>query len=113
MILLDEPTSHLDFKNQSLVLGMVDKLSPGEEIDHCHDNAPSRARAASLQPGSLMSNGNFLAIGDPDEVMTEETLGKVYGMLVRIISVNDQISGKKLKFVIPTTSPTVSAGIGK
>ena len=107
-ILLDEPTSHLDFKNQSLVLGMVDKLAQERKLTivmttHLPDHALLHSSRVAL-----MNKGNFLAIGSPDEVMTEETLGKVYGMLVRIVTIDDPISGKRLKFVIPSTAPSTN-----
>ncbi len=105
VILMDEPTAHLDFKNQSLVLGMVDKLAHERKLTivmttHLPDHALLHSSRVAL-----MSNGNFLAVGSPDDVMTEDTLGRVYGMLVRIVTIDDPISGKKLKFVIPATKP--------
>lgn len=109
VILLDEPTSHLDFKNQSLVLGMVDKLAHEKKLTIVMTtHLPEHALLHSSRV-ALMNKGKFLAIGTPDDVMTEETLGKVYGMEVRIISVDDRVSGKRLKFVIPTTSISQTA----
>jgi iron complex transport system ATP-binding protein len=97
MLLLDEPTSHLDFRNQALVLGIISRLA--EEglavimTSHFPDHAfayPSRV--------ALMSDGRLIAEGAPDEVVTEENLRATYGINVNVFTVQEPTSGRQFRF---------------
>jgi len=50
---------------------------------------------------ALMKDGNFLEIGRPAEVMTQDTLAQVYGMQVSMISADDPNTGQRLKLCVP------------
>jgi iron complex transport system ATP-binding protein len=83
VILLDEPTAHLDLRNQVLTLRIVRALAAGglTMIMTTHD--PNHAlwfggRAA------LMKDGRFVAVGPAHDVMTEATLTSTYGVDVAV-----------------------------
>jgi iron complex transport system ATP-binding protein len=97
MLLLDEPTSHLDFKNQTVILKMVGKLAKRGLSVIMTSHFPDHALAYAGQI-ALMHNGNFLAQGHPRDVVNERTLEKIYGIGVKIFSVHDPESGEEIRF---------------
>lgn len=92
LLLLDEPTSHLDFGNQIRLLNTLQKLAntglPIIMTSHFPDHAFLSNRVA------LMKSGEIIDIGTPDEIITEQNLEKVYGIKVKVIyaeSINRKI----------------------
>jgi iron complex transport system ATP-binding protein len=84
VILLDEPTAHLDLHNQVRTLRMVRSLAADgmTMIMTTHDPNHAlwfRGRAA------LMKAGRFIAVGPSREVLTEATLSAAYGVDVAVL----------------------------
>ena len=85
VILLDEPTAHLDLRNQVLTLRMVRSLAAEGMTMVMTTHDPNHAlwfggRAA------LMKDGSFVAVGPVSEVMTEAALTSTYGVEVAVFS---------------------------
>lgn len=100
VILMDEPTSALDFKNQALVLKMINKLAKQGITIILSTHFPNHALLYSCKV-AMMNKGGFIAFGPADKTLTEETLEKTYGINVRIYSA-DKASGKeKVRFCVP------------
>ena len=83
VILLDEPTAHLDLRNQVLTLRMVRSLAADGMTMIMTTHDPNHAlwfggRAA------LMKDGRFIAVGPSREVMTEEALSSTYDVHVAL-----------------------------
>jgi len=88
VMLLDEPTSHLDFKNQVLVLTKVSEIARKKSVAALmtvHD--PNLAMLFSAQV-ILINHGCVVAQGPPHEVITEENLSSLYGIDVVVLKVN-------------------------
>jgi len=100
VMLLDEPTSHLDFKNQVLVLKIMEKLSKEGLSIIMTSHYPNHAFLFSSRI-ALMAGGRFHAVGNPDEVISPENLGVIYGMKVNILTADDPESGDVVKFCVP------------
>jgi ABC-type cobalamin/Fe3+-siderophores transport system ATPase subunit len=85
-LVMDEPTSNLDFGNQVRVLRRVKELA-GRKLGllmttHFPDHAfLCASRVAVLKTGKL------LAMGAPEEVLTQHSLENAYGVSVRIVEV--------------------------
>ena len=82
VLLLDEPTAHLDLKYQSGILGLVHRLTHQEELTvviSLHDLNLAALYADRL---ALLSKGQLLAVGCPAEVLTPERLTRVYDVPV-------------------------------
>jgi iron complex transport system ATP-binding protein len=97
VILLDEPTAHLDFKNQVRILEIIKKLANEQSISAVltlHD--PNLACIYS-DTIALIKNGMIRAIGKPDEVMVEDLLEEVYEVPIRIFKLNG------IRFIMPKT----------
>lgn len=80
LILLDEPTSHLDLLYQKQVLDLMKKWlqGPGRAlISVVHDLSLAKAYGTH---GLLMNRGKGVALGRTEEVLTREHLAQVYQM---------------------------------
>ncbi len=99
VLLLDEPTSHLDFKNQILALRMMNKLAKEGLSIVMTSHFPNNAFLFSNRV-AIMKAGKFLAVGNTEEVMTEENLSQAYDMDVELLSVNTK-NNEPMKFCVP------------
>ena len=90
IILLDEPTAHLDIYNQAQVMRVLRELTDGKGLSvimttHSPDHAfLFSSKVLLMQPGR---EGLF---GPPVDVMTPETVGRVYGIDVSIVNYDRQ-----------------------
>jgi len=82
-ILFDEPTSHLDFKNQALVMKTLRRLSERGMTIIMTSHSPAHAWQVSNKT-VLMGKGGIIAQGNPRTVMTGENLEKTYDVMVKI-----------------------------
>lgn len=85
VLLLDEPTTHLDLAHQSNLLNLVRRLSKEKNLTVLmvlHD-----LNLASLYADrvALMVSGRIHAIGKPSEVLTTDNLSAVYQVAVNVI----------------------------
>jgi len=108
VILLDEPTSHLDFKNQALCLRMINQLAEQGISMIMTTHNPNHAL---LFPNTvaMMNGGGFIATGRADEVITEETLKATYGIDVKVYSVPGPNGSETLKLVSPWFKQGISS----
>ena len=89
ILLLDEPTSHLDFGNQMLLLATVERLARERQLAVLMStHFPNHA----LLVGSyvyLMRDGRLVSEGSPGDVINVDSLRTLYGIDVRILSLDD------------------------
>ena len=83
-LLLDEPTSHLDFGNQMKVLRTVKRLAARGLTVIMATHAPEQAFLAGSQAAILL-DGGVKALGTPREVVTEENISRAFGVRVEVI----------------------------
>jgi len=86
VLVLDEPTSHLDFRNQILILGKVRQLVKERRLAALmtvHD--PNLAMQFSDHV-VMIAGGRVMANGRPADVLTAENLKSMYGLDVTVIS---------------------------
>jgi iron complex transport system ATP-binding protein len=103
VLLLDEPTSHLDFRNQVIILDVLDRLARDGRITtimttHFPDHALSVSDTALLLGSGIGQGGGFLA-GSTEEVITEDNLNDVFGVEIRIVSFEE--NGIGIRTVVP------------
>jgi len=105
VIIMDEPTAHLDYQNELVILETVVELvkQTGLSIlmathvpNHCYyfENQGIKTRAA------LIKNKSIMALGSPSEVLSEKNLEGLYNIEASIVNcvIN---GGEKVKQVIP------------
>ena len=85
ILLLDEPTTHLDLQHQSNLLNLVRLLA--QEKNLCVLMVLHDLNLAGLYADrvALLSNGGVYAIGQPAEVLTSQNLSSVYRVPVDVI----------------------------
>jgi len=102
IMVMDEPTSNLDFGNQIRVLQQINNLaSKGLGIimtSHFPDHP-----FLCCTKAAIMQKNNRFTVGDVDEIVTEKNLKSAYGINVKIISVLNG-NGEVIKSVVPLLS---------
>ena len=90
LILMDEPTAHLDYRNELKLLEMISDLSKSDGISVLiATHAPNQAfffEAAGCDVSALFLREGFVtARGRPGEIITERRLEEVYGVQAKIL----------------------------
>lgn len=79
VLLLDEPTSHLDLANTRRVLRLLDRLRTGGKTILMTTHDPNTA-ALLADEAVLLKSGRIVAAGPPVEVLNPGDLGRTYGV---------------------------------
>jgi len=99
MLVLDEPESNLDFKNQLIILDTIKKLSKERNISAIV-NTHYPAHALQLSDKALMLNRDGTSFyGNAAQVINEENMKTVFGVNVHVNEYRD--SNVIYKSVIP------------
>jgi iron complex transport system ATP-binding protein len=87
VLLLDEPTAHLDLSNQGRLLAIIRALAARgtTPVLTTHDPGLAAALAGFVM---LMRGGQVLAAGPPEATLTAEKLSATYGVPVRVFEVD-------------------------
>ncbi|WP_287582546.1 ABC transporter ATP-binding protein [Candidatus Borrarchaeum sp.] len=86
LMLLDEPTAHLDIRNSLLILNSITKLVKEKKIIvlmALHD--PNEALLVADKV-VMMKDGQIIAEGIPKNVLTPESIKEIYDVRVEIVS---------------------------
>jgi len=86
ILLLDEPTSHLDFGNQMRTLNIIEKLAKSGLSIVMSSHFPDQA-FISANKVALMKGKSFIDIGSPEEVITKENMEEIYDIKVKIVDI--------------------------
>ncbi len=97
ILLLDEPTSHLDVGNQIYTIKMIRKLSQKGLTLVMTSHFPDHTFLSSNKVG-IMKDRKFLAMGPAEVVVTEENLQDAYGVPIKIVHIDGEI---KRKIAVP------------
>ena len=84
LLLLDEPTAHLDIGHQMEIFALLVRLSIEQHLAILCISHDLNLAAEYCQRLLLLSMGRIVAAGSPHQVVTEEHLHAVYGTLVRV-----------------------------
>lgn len=109
VLLLDEPTAHLDLKYQTEILELVRRLAHQDELAvviSLHDLNLAALYADRL---ALLSEGQLLAAGSPTEVLTPERLTRVYD--VPVVVTRHPVSGTPLVMPVANGTPAPQENI--
>lgn len=89
MILMDEPTSHLDLANKARLTNILRELNSAGSTILLTTHEPEAAAAVSTDV-ILMRAGQVVTSGPLSEIFTAENLTDTYGVPVRIVQVDGQ-----------------------
>lgn len=84
ILLMDEPTANLDFGNQARVLGVIRSLANQGLTVVMTTHSPDHAFLCSSKV-ILLERGNRYSFGNASELVTEESLGRAYGIDVCVL----------------------------
>jgi iron complex transport system ATP-binding protein len=89
IVLLDEPTSHLDLGNKARLTTILRELNKAGSTIILTTHEPEAAAAVSTDL-ILMRAGQVVSCGTLDEIFTADNLTNTYGVPIRIVEVDDQ-----------------------
>ena len=90
LLLLDEPSSHLDISNKARLLTILRQLKR-EGVSLLFSTHDPDFAAALADRVILVHDRNVIAVGTPEETLTQENLSYLYGVPVTVRRVDDSI----------------------
>jgi iron complex transport system ATP-binding protein len=105
IIIMDEPTAHLDLRNELLFLETVCDLVKREGISVLiATHSPSHAfyfegKGLPVR-AALMRSGGEMFCGNPQDVLTEENIGEAFGIVTRLREETDR-DGNLIRTITP------------
>ena len=105
VIVMDEPTAHLDFRHELIVLETIMNLVKDKEISvlmatHFPNHAFYFEDNETKIKTALLRNGGFMAAGAPGDVLNEEHIEELYGVKSSLFFYDDN-GDKNRKRIIP------------
>jgi iron complex transport system ATP-binding protein len=91
LMILDEPTAHLDFANQARFLSLTRRLAKNGLAVIFTTHAPDQAFSLADQT-LILSPNHPPSIGKTMEMLTEATLSRAYGVPIRLIKSEEHIA---------------------
>ena len=85
VLLMDEPTAHLDLKHQVVILSLVRDLAHKEGLTVLAALHDLNLAAQFADRAALLVNGELRALGAPADVFTPAHLAPAYGLPVNVI----------------------------
>jgi len=85
VMLLDEPTAHLDLRHQDQVLRLVRELARERSLAVLLALHDLNLVARFADRVALLSNGGVRALGKPEQVLPPDGLAEVYGMRIHVM----------------------------
>ncbi|HWR06581.1 ABC transporter ATP-binding protein [Sporomusa sp.] len=99
LLIMDEPTASLDYGNQVRILRMIDKLAKQGYSIIMTSHFPNHAFLLCNQV-MIMKQGQIVAQGSPEAVVTETVLSDLYMTKVKVVEI-DAGESKTLKVCLP------------
>lgn len=105
ILVLDEPTAHLDFKNEIKVISQISRLAKENNITVLMaTHFPNHAFYFELKNNNievaLLNKGKIEYIGTPTMVLNENNMERIYGVKTKVLE--DSIDGIKIKYMMLT-----------
>jgi iron complex transport system ATP-binding protein len=108
LIIMDEPTAHLDYRHELIIMETIAELTKQTGLsvlmathipNHCFyfENQGITTRAA------LIKEQRIIAMGKPSQVLTEKNLNELYSIHTRILDYQMD-DGGYLKQVLPIST---------
>lgn len=106
ILVMDEPTSHLDFTNELVILESMVRLIRERGLSiimatHVPNHAFYFENRRIPVRVALMQNGAFRRVGPPEEVLTPESLGEVYRVETRVLQYLIGDDARPLRHIVP------------
>ena len=108
LIVMDEPTAHLDFKHELVIMERIVELVKETGLSvlmatHFPNHAFYFENNNIATRVALMNNSKFLAAGSPSNVLSEENIKLIYNINARVVSY-DIDTEREIRQVIPIST---------
>lgn len=100
ILIMDEPTSNLDYGNQVRVLRHIKKLANKDIGIIMTSHFPDHTFMSSTKVLAI-NRGNKYKFGKPEEIVTSKLLKEIYNIDVQIDCVKNLKTGEDLKVCVP------------
>lgn len=97
VLLLDEPTTHLDLRHQVHILALVQRLARQENLAVLMTIHDLNLAARFAQQVALLHQGRLVQQGPPAAVLTSERLAQIYGLPVQVL----RLPGQEAPWIVP------------
>lgn len=94
LMIFDEPTSFLDFRNKVMTLSIIRRLSREGRLVLVSLHDPNLA-CLFCDKVFIMSDGIITAQGSPEDIVAEDIIERVYGLKVKVVRIEN------LKVIVP------------
>lgn len=106
VIVLDEPTAHLDFRNELRFLETIERLVADSGVTvlmatHSPNQAFHLAAAGLDVRVAVMDGGRIARCGQPEETLTPDALLRHFGVRAAVATMTIHESGSVLRQVVP------------
>jgi iron complex transport system ATP-binding protein len=108
ILVLDEPTAALDFKNQIVILDWIQRLSAEDGLAIVFTTHHPEHAANVADQVLLMSSPDAFMCGPAEDVMTEKNLSDLYGVALKELTLEHQ--GRQLKTFMTLYAPQSARG---
>lgn len=88
LLILDEPTSHLDFGNQFRILEIIDSLSKMGLAIVMSSHFPDHAFISSNKV-AILKDKSFIDIGTPNDIITKKNLKEAYNIDLEVMEISN------------------------
>ncbi|MGD0916179.1 MAG: ABC transporter ATP-binding protein [Thermodesulfobacteriota bacterium] len=108
IMVLDEPTSHLDLGNQVKILRVVKELAETGLAIIMASHFPDHAFLVSSEV-AILNRGHIEQKGIPEKVITDENLKDTYGVEVKVLYIGEGVNRKACfpSLKEPSSRPTM------
>lgn len=105
IIIMDEPTAHLDFRHELVIMETVARLVRAKGISvimatHFPNHAFYFQNNGVATRVALLHEGSFLAAGAPDDILSEQNMERLYGVRTKLLTCNGS-GAQTIKQIIP------------
>ena len=108
IIIMDEPTAHLDFRHELIIMETVARLVRAKGISvimatHFPNHAIYFQNNGVATRVALLHEGSFLAAGAPEDILSEQNLERLYGVRTKLL-ICDTNNAQTIKQIIPIST---------
>lgn len=107
VLVLDEPESHLDFRNQFMIINLIRKLVRERGLS-CIINTHYPEHALRLSDTTLLLGQNSYLFGRTKEIITEKRVAEYFGINAKILPVSYKGEEIKAFVVLIVPNPLVT-----
>ncbi len=105
VLIMDEPTSHLDFRSELVILEIMTELVKENDLSiimatHIPNHAFYFQNNHIKTTIATLHKGGFMAQGPPETVLNEETLRRLYSIKAGLVTLETE-NGETIKHIVP------------